>query len=77
MTRALQRLEADYASEPTPMALALTVIALGTHKRPHDAPRALLAKHLATPEAVPSTLTRAMSLYALTDAPDGHAIFRL
>ena len=76
VTSALQRLEATYTSEPTSMALALTVIALETHKRPRDAARALLARQLLKPDAMTSTLGRAMSLYALTDSPDGHA-FRL
>jgi hypothetical protein len=77
VTRALQRLETGYVAEPTPMALALTVMALGAHARPADAPRALLKKRLSKPDAQASTLNLAMSLYALTDAPDGHATFRL
>jgi hypothetical protein len=75
--RAVRRLEAGYAAEVTPMALALTVIALDAHARPSDGPRALLAKRLSEPSADPSTLSRAMSLYALTDSSDGHAAFRL
>ena len=77
VTRAVQRLETGYGAEPTPMALALTVIALGAHARPSDAPLALLKKRLAMPDAESSTLSHAMSLYALTDTPDGHSIFRL
>jgi len=76
VTRALQRLERGYTSELTPMALALTVIAFEMYKRPRDAARALLAQRLSKPEPVTSMLGRAMSLYALTDSPDGHA-FRL
>jgi hypothetical protein len=73
VTRARQRLEETYTSEPTSMALALTVVALETHKRPRDAARALLAQRLLKPDAMTSTLGRAMSLYALTDSPNGHA----
>ena len=77
VTRALQRLEEDFPSEPTPMSLALTSIALGAHKRPRDAARALLSKQLASASITASTLTRAMGLYALTDSPDGRTTFSL
>jgi len=75
--RARERLEADYASEPTPMSLALTAIALETHKRPRDGARALLSKHLSSPSIATSTLARAMGLYALTDSADGRTAFTL
>ena len=76
VTRALQRLESSYASESTPMALALTIIALDAHAKPVGAPRALLDKRLSASDGDTSTLARAMSLYALADTPNGHA-FRL
>ena len=77
VTRALQKLEQDFSSEPTPMSLALTAIALSMHKRPTENVRALLAKQVAKPDAAVSVAGRAMSLYALTDSPDGDATFRI
>ena len=77
VTRALNRIEQDFASEPTPMALALAAIALDVHNRPRDGARTLLAERLSQADGVTSTLARAMSLYALTDSPNGRAIFRI
>ena len=77
VTSALHKLESGYATESTPMALALTVIALEAHARPRDAPRALLSKRLSESAIDTSTLARAMSLYALADSTNGHATFRI
>lgn len=77
VVRGVRRLEEGYAAEATPMALALTVIALEAHGRPSQGPRALLTKRLSEPGADVSTLSGAMSLYALTDSSDGHAPFTL
>jgi hypothetical protein len=77
VSRALRYLEARYQSEATPIALALTVIALGLHRRPVAAPRAMLAAHLSKSADAGSTVSRAMSLYALTDSKDGETFFRL
>ena len=76
VTRALERLRADFPSEPTPTALALTVIALRAHTQPVKAPMALLAERLAKPRAPESTLGTAMGLYALIDT-HGDAVFTL
>jgi hypothetical protein len=74
---ALRYLEANYASEATPMALSLSIIALGVHARPVTAVHAVLVERLPKAFDAGSTLGRAMSLYALADASHGDTIFRL
>jgi hypothetical protein len=75
VARAIAHLESDFAREPTPTALALTVIALTLHHRPVTAPQARLAARMS--DEASSTLSRAMTLYALAGATGGHDAFKL
>lgn len=77
VTRAMASLRQNAASEPAPLALALTVIALRACREPVQTPAALLADRLGAIRTTDGTLGLAMGLYALADSQHGETVFAI
>lgn len=77
VTRARRWLQESAASESTPTALALTLIAMRAHGLPAGATATVLAARLGKASGTDTTLGLAMSLYALAESTRGETIFKI